>query len=68
VEDMKIKIHCEYCDGTINTKPKMPEFANFPRFICCIGCKNQYKEKHAVRIQAIVEQYKEMQKEAKNLL
>jgi Archaeal TRASH domain len=55
----------EYCGGPINGKPKVLEFANFQRFFCCVGCKNQYKEKHEGRMQSIVEQYKEMQKEAK---
>ena len=66
-DNMKVKMQCEYCGGPINSKPKILEFANFQRFFCCIGCKNHYKEKHAGRIQSIVEQYKEMQKEAKKL-
>ena len=65
VENMKVKMQCEYCGGPINSKPKVLEFANFQRFFCCIGCKKNYREKHAGRIQSIVEQYKEMQKEAK---
>jgi Lrp/AsnC family leucine-responsive transcriptional regulator len=65
VENMKVKMQCEYCGGPINGKPKVLEFANFQRFFCCIGCKNNYREKHAGRIQSIVEQYNEMQKEAK---
>jgi ribosome-binding protein aMBF1 (putative translation factor) len=64
---MKVKMQCEYCGGPINGKPKILEFANFQRFFCCIGCKNNYREKHASRIQSIVEQYKEMQKEAKKI-
>jgi DNA-binding Lrp family transcriptional regulator len=67
VENMKVTMQCEYCGGPINSKPKVLEFANFQRFFCCIGCKNNYREKHAGRIQSIVEQYEEMQKEAKNL-
>jgi DNA-binding Lrp family transcriptional regulator len=66
VENMKVKMQCEYCGGPINSKPKVLEFANFQRFFCCIGCKNQYKEKHEGRIRSIVEQYKAMQKGAKN--
>ena len=65
VENMKVKMQCEYCGGPINSKPKVLEFANFQRFFCCIGCKNNYREKHAGRIQSIVEQYKEMQKQTK---
>jgi Lrp/AsnC family leucine-responsive transcriptional regulator len=66
-DNMKVKMQCEYCGGPINGKPKILEFANFQRFFCCIGCKNNYRERHAGRIQSIVEQYKEMQKEAKRL-
>ncbi|MDQ4016837.1 MAG: AsnC family transcriptional regulator, partial [Thermoproteota archaeon] len=43
VENMKVKMQCEYCGGPINSKPKVLEFANFQRFFCCIGCKNSYK-------------------------
>lgn len=67
IENLRVKMQCEYCGGPIDTKPKVLEFANFQRFFCCIGCKNHYKEKHAGRIQSIVEQYKEMQKEEKEL-
>jgi DNA-binding Lrp family transcriptional regulator len=67
VENMKVKMQCEYCGGPINSKPKVLEFANFQRFFCCIGCKNNYREKHAGRIQSIVEQYNEMQKQAKKI-
>jgi DNA-binding Lrp family transcriptional regulator len=65
--NMKVKMECEYCGGPINGKPKVLEFANFQRFFCCIGCKNNYREKYGGRIQSIVEQYKEMQKEEKKL-
>jgi Lrp/AsnC family leucine-responsive transcriptional regulator len=64
-KNMKVKMQCEYCGGPINGKPKILEFANFQRFFCCIGCKNNYREKHAGRIQSIVEEYQEMQKESK---
>jgi DNA-binding Lrp family transcriptional regulator len=66
--NMKVNMECEYCGGPIHAKPKVLEFANFQRFFCCIDCKNNYKEKYAGRIQSIVKQYKEMQKEAKKLL
>ena len=67
VDNLKVKMQCEYCGGPINGKPKVLEFANFQRFFCCAGCKTHYKEKHAGRIESIVEQYKEMQKEARKL-
>jgi DNA-binding Lrp family transcriptional regulator len=66
-DNLKVKMQCEYCSGPINGKPKVLEFANIQRFFCCIGCKNNYREKHAGRIQSIVEQYNEMQKEAKKI-
>jgi Lrp/AsnC family leucine-responsive transcriptional regulator len=59
-------MQCEYCGGPINSKPKVLKFANFQRFFCCTGCKNQYKEKQEGRIRSIVEQYKAMQKGAKS--
>jgi Lrp/AsnC family leucine-responsive transcriptional regulator len=67
VEGMKVNMQCEYCGGPIHGKPKVLEFANFERFFCCTGCKNHYKEKHEGRIRSIIEQYKEMHKEAKKL-
>jgi DNA-binding Lrp family transcriptional regulator len=67
VDNMKVRMQCEYCGGPIHAKPKILEFANFQRFFCCTGCKNHYKEKHEGRIQSIVEQYKEIQREAKKV-
>jgi DNA-binding Lrp family transcriptional regulator len=69
--NMKVRMQCEYCGGPINGKPKVLEFANFQRFFCCIGCKNNYREKHAGRIESIVEQYRQEMKgkiDAKKLL
>jgi Lrp/AsnC family leucine-responsive transcriptional regulator len=69
--NMKVKMQCEDCGGPINSKPKVLEFANFQRFFCCIGCKNNYREKHAGRIQSIIERYREEMNEkndAKKLL
>ena len=68
VENLRVKMLCEYCGGPINSKPKVLEFANFQRFFCCIGCKNNYREKHAGRIESIVEHYREMKNDAKKLL
>ena len=68
IKNMRIKAVCEYCGGPINGKPKVLEFANFQRFFCCLGCKNNYRERHAGRIQSVVEQYREMKKEARKLL
>jgi len=67
LDNLRIKIQCEYCGGPIHGKPKVLSFANFQRFFCCMGCKNHYREKHAGRIESIIEQYKEMEKEVKRL-
>ena len=67
VDNMKVRMQCEDCGGPIHAKPKILEFANFQRFFCCAGCKDNYREKHASRIQSIVEQYKEIQREAKKV-
>ncbi|MCY1154082.1 MAG: putative AsnC family transcriptional regulator [Nitrososphaera sp.] len=65
VENMKVKMQCEYCGGPISSKPKVLEFANFQRFFCCVTCKNNYREKHAGRIESIVEQYRGEMKDKK---
>ena len=65
VENMKVTMQCEYCGGPINSKPKVLEFANFQRFFCCVTCKNDYREKHAGRIESIVEQYRGEMKDKK---
>lgn len=65
LNNIVVKMQCEYCGGPINGKPKV--FANFQRFFCCSGCKTSYKEKYAGRIESVVEQYKEMQKEARKI-
>jgi DNA-binding Lrp family transcriptional regulator len=71
-KNMKVKMQCEYCGGPINGKPKVLEFANFQRFFCCVTWKNNYREKHAGRIESIVEQYRgemnDKKIEAKKLL
>ena len=65
VDNLKLKMQCEYCGGPINGRPKVLEFANFQRFFCCMGCKTHYHEKHAGRIESIIEQYNEMRKGVK---
>ena len=32
LENIKVKMQCEYCGGPIHAKPKVLEFANFQRF------------------------------------
>jgi len=62
VDNLKIKIQCDFCEGPINDKPKILKFANIERFFCCTSCKTDYKEKYGGRIQSIVEQYNENKK------
>ena len=50
IDDLKIKMLCEYCGGPLNSKSKVLQSANFQRFFYCIDCKNNYEEKHAGRI------------------
>jgi len=68
IDNLRVKMLCEYCGGPINSKPKVLQFANFQRFFCCNSCKNNYREKHAGRIQSIIEHYREMKNDAKKLL
>jgi len=65
VENLRVKIKCEFCGGPINNRPKVLKFANFERFFCCNVCRNNYKEKYGGRMQSIIEQYREQQREAK---
>jgi hypothetical protein len=60
IEKVRVKPLSEYCGRLINCKPKVLEFADFQRFLCCIRCKNNYRVKHASRIRSIVEQYREI--------
>ena len=64
IENLKIKMLCEYCGGPINSKPKVLLFANFQQSLCFIGCRNNYREEYAVRIQSIIEHYREMKNDA----
>ena len=50
---LRIKLDCEYCKGTITTRPHVFRFANYERFFCCTGCISGYKQKYAGRIESI---------------
>jgi Lrp/AsnC family leucine-responsive transcriptional regulator len=63
LDRMKVKMKCQYCGGPIHDKPKVLEFAYFHRFFCCAACRADYKQKHAGRIQSIVEQFNEKRKQ-----
>jgi Lrp/AsnC family leucine-responsive transcriptional regulator len=65
VENLKVKITCEFCGGPISNKPKVLKFANLERFFCCNVCRNNYREKYGGRIQSLIEQYREQRREAR---
>ena len=57
IDNLKVKIKCEFCSGPINNKPKVLKFANFERFFCCVVCRKEYRQKYRGRIQSVIEQY-----------
>jgi len=62
LDNLKVKLKCEFCLGLINDKPKVLKFANLERFFCCTSCRTDYKEKYRGRIDSLTEQYKEKNK------
>ena len=62
LDNLKVKMKCEFCEGPINDKPTVLKFANLERFFCCKTCRNDYKEKYGGRIQSLIEQHKEQKK------
>lgn len=62
LDNLKVKMRCEFCQGPINDKPQVLKFAGLERFFCCTSCRTDYKEKYRGRIESLVEQYKEKKK------
>lgn len=62
LDNLKVKMRCEFCQGPINDKPRVLKFAGFERFFCCTSCRTDYKEKYRGRIEALIEEYKEKKK------
>jgi DNA-binding Lrp family transcriptional regulator len=58
VEDLHIKLRCEFCGGPIHDRPKVLKFATLERFFCCTQCKASYKDKYGNRIEMLKEQYR----------
>ena len=58
VDDLAVKLKCDFCGGPVHGKQKVLKFANFERFFCCTQCRASYKEKHGGRIEMLKEQYK----------
>lgn len=61
-KDMDVKMDCDYCDGTVGSKPVVLKFASLERFFCCNTCKEAYKEKYKGRINSITEKFQEKSK------
>jgi len=62
IDNLQVKMKCDFCEGPINGKPKPLKFADMERFFCCMSCRNDYKEKYGGRIQSLIEQYEENKK------
>jgi DNA-binding Lrp family transcriptional regulator len=58
VDNLQVKLKCDFCGGPVHGRPKVLKFANFERFFCCTSCRASYKEKHGGRIEMLKEQYK----------
>jgi DNA-binding Lrp family transcriptional regulator len=58
VDNLKVKLKCDFCGGPVHGKPKVLKFASLERFFCCTQCRASYKEKHGGRIEMLKEQYK----------
>lgn len=66
LDNLTVKLKCEFCNGAIHDKPKVLKFANLERFFCCTSCRADYKEKYGGRIESLIEQHKEKRKKEKN--
>lgn len=60
IDDLRVRLRCDFCKGPVDGKPHVLRFANLERFFCCIQCRSSYKEKHSGRIEALKEQYKKV--------
>lgn len=58
VDNLKVKLKCDFCGGPVHGKPKVLKFASLERFFCCTQCRASYKEKHGGRIEMLKEQYR----------
>ena len=54
---IKIKLDCEFCNGSIVGNPLVFKFANYERFFCCAVCMSGYKQKYAGRIESIIRKF-----------
>jgi len=58
VDNLEVKLKCDFCGGPVHGKPKVLRFSSFERFFCCTQCRASYKEKHGGRIEMLKEQYR----------
>jgi hypothetical protein len=59
---------CEYCEGTINSKPKYFILQIFSDFSAALAARILQGEPCRQDIQSIIEHYKEMKNDAEKLL
>jgi len=50
---LAVNVSCDYCDGEINSQPKVLKFGQYERFFCCTSCRTLYKDKYGGRINSL---------------
>ena len=58
-ENMRIKLQCDLCEGTISGEAYVFRFADYERFFCCTQCGAAYKEKYRGRIESLTKRYEQ---------
>jgi Lrp/AsnC family leucine-responsive transcriptional regulator len=58
-KNMKIKLQCDLCEGSISGEAHVFRFAGYERFFCCTQCRAAYKEKYRGRIESLTKRYEE---------
>jgi DNA-binding Lrp family transcriptional regulator len=58
-KNMKIKLQCDLCEGSISGEAHVFKFANYERFFCCTQCRAAYKDKYKGRIESLTKRYEE---------
>ena len=51
--NIKIKLQCDMCEGSVSGEAHVFKFANYERFFCCTQCRAAYKEKYRGRIESL---------------
>jgi DNA-binding Lrp family transcriptional regulator len=55
--NMKIKLQCDLCEGSISGEAHVFRFVGYERFFCCTQCRAAYKEKYRGRIESLTKRY-----------